>query len=267
MIYKKFNLTDYSKFASSESKLEVYLHGDNKIRPTMLVVPGGGYTFVAQSEAKPVALRYLSEGFNCFVLTYAIQKPYPIPHQDLACAIKYIRERQKEFNLDGNLFVVGFSAGGHLVGSYSYLYKEIAEKMAVEPSLLKPTAIILSYAVISLQTDTHKKTKDYITDCNPNMVDKLSIEKNVGKDYPPTFVWATEGDRLVSPEHTNMMAEVLKKNGVIYEKHIFPVLDHGTNVLSMDTRQNPRPFSDYDLICKTWVDKSINFIVNNFYKK
>ena len=182
MIYNKFDLNDYSKFASSESKLEVYLHGDDKIRPTMLVVPGGGYTFVAQSEAKPVALRYLSEGFNCFVLTYSIQKPYPIPHLDLASAVMYIREKQKEFNLDGNLFVVGFSAGGHLVGSYSYLYKEIAEKIDVEPALLKPSAIILSYAVISLQTDAHKKTKDFITDNNPDMVDKLSIEKHVGKD-------------------------------------------------------------------------------------
>lgn len=267
MIYQKIQLNEYDKHASSEAKLEIYLHGDEKIRPTMLVVPGGGYHFIAQSEGKPVALRYLSEGFNCFVLSYVVCQAFPAPHIDLACAVKYIREKQKEFHLDGNLFMVGFSAGGHLIGSYSYLYKELSELINCGAKILKPEALIISYAVITMKKETHSNSRNYVTGGDETLDDKFCIEKHVSKDYPPTFIWTTWKDTIVDPKNTIMMAEALEKNGVIYEKYIFDNLNHGTNVMSMDTREKPRPFTDDDLACKVWVDKSINFIVNNFYKK
>lgn len=264
MIYKEIALNSVNSHASKEAKLSIFLHGDDKIRPAMIVVPGGGYHFVAQSEAKPVALRYLSEGFNCFVVDYIIQTPYPAPHLDLASAIKYVKEHKEEFMLDGNVFAVGFSAGGHLVGSYSYLYKELADIMGVDPSILKPSGIILSYPVISVKEHLGT-TRRIVTGGDESLLSKFCIDENITSDYPPTFIWTTNKDTLVNPINTEMMADSLKKNHVIYEKHIFANLEHGTNVMSMDTRKNPRLFTDDDLACKRWVDLSINFIVKNFY--
>ena len=39
-------------------------------RPAIVICPGGGYRFLSCREAEPVALRFLSEGFNCFVVWY-----------------------------------------------------------------------------------------------------------------------------------------------------------------------------------------------------
>ena len=42
------------------------------IRPALLIIPGGGYGMISQREAEPVAARYFAEGFDCFVLDYAV---------------------------------------------------------------------------------------------------------------------------------------------------------------------------------------------------
>src|SRR4051794_22796965 len=46
-------------------------------RPAVLVFPGGGYFMTSDREAEPVALRYLAEGFNAFVLRYAVGADAP----------------------------------------------------------------------------------------------------------------------------------------------------------------------------------------------
>lgn len=37
-------------------------------RPAVLIFPGGGYYSTSDREAEPVAMDYLAEGFNAFVL-------------------------------------------------------------------------------------------------------------------------------------------------------------------------------------------------------
>ena len=47
-----------------------YIHEDEKIRPCMIIVPGGGYRFVSQREGEIVARTFYDKGYNTFVLTY-----------------------------------------------------------------------------------------------------------------------------------------------------------------------------------------------------
>ena len=48
------------------------------IRPAMLVVPGGGYQYCSDREGEPVALAYMAQGFNAFVLRYTADATTPI---------------------------------------------------------------------------------------------------------------------------------------------------------------------------------------------
>ena len=41
---------------------------NTEIRPAALIFPGGGYQYCSDREAEPVALAYLAEGYNAFVL-------------------------------------------------------------------------------------------------------------------------------------------------------------------------------------------------------
>lgn len=267
MIYKKIMLNTFNKNATKEAALEVFLHEESEIkRPAMLVVPGGGYFSLAPLEGETVALRYQSEGFNTFVLTYAINKPYPASHLDLAVATLFICLQKTEYGLDGNLFMAGFSAGGHLVGSFAYLYDELAAILEINPEVLLPTAIILSYPVISFVHNAHIASRDILTGSNPSLFDKFSIERHISKSYPPTFIWTTLGDKGVNPSNSIDMVESLQKAGVLHESYFFDGnLDHGQSIVSLEVKGFHSPLTKEELECKSWVDKSLNFIIKNFY--
>ena len=54
------------------------------VRPAVLILPGGGYFMTSDREAEPVALAYLAEGFNAFVLRYSVgaESPFSMSFAD-----------------------------------------------------------------------------------------------------------------------------------------------------------------------------------------
>ncbi|HPB41777.1 MAG TPA: alpha/beta hydrolase, partial [Sphaerochaeta sp.] len=46
--------------------------GIRNIRPTIIVCPGGGYTFRSERERDPVALHFLAMSYNVFILDYSV---------------------------------------------------------------------------------------------------------------------------------------------------------------------------------------------------
>ena len=93
-----------------------------KTRPAILIFPGGGYCFVSQREGEPIALQYLAQGFDCFVLDYDIAPAhrYPVPLVQAGMAMMYLRREADKLNIDGeHIAAIGFSAGGHLCGCIS----------------------------------------------------------------------------------------------------------------------------------------------------
>ena len=235
MFYKKIFLKDIDdKFANTTATLKIYISDRNEaisLRPGMLVCPGGGYTFCAPREAEPIAFRFLSEGFNCFILDYTVNEKYPAPHLDLALAISYIREHEKEFDLIPNtLSIIGFSAGGHLVGSYGYLYKELAEKLGVNESVLRPFSIVMAYPVITRLANPESGTFKRIAGDDKSLLEKAEIINHVDNSYPPTFIWTTLDDELVPSKNTLMMEETLKKNHVKYECKLYKNGHHGSSL-------------------------------------
>ena len=102
--------------------LEAYVAKDidHAKRSAMLVLPGGGYSICAHHEGEKIALQYFAAGINAFVLNYSVKSnnpdmKYPMPLVDVANAMKYIKDNAERFNIDKDkVFVLGFSAGGHL---------------------------------------------------------------------------------------------------------------------------------------------------------
>lgn len=83
-------------------------------RPGILILPGGGYEFCSAREGEPVAMHYLAEGYNAFVLIYSCNARHPAPLLNASYAILKLRQRCEEFGIDPNkLAVWGASAGGH----------------------------------------------------------------------------------------------------------------------------------------------------------
>ena len=268
MFYKKIFLKDIDeKFSNTSATLRIYISDRNEaisLRAGMLVCPGGGYSFCAPREAEPVAFRFLSEGFNCFILDYTVNEKYPAPHLDLALAIAYIRSHEKEFDLIPNsLSIIGFSAGGHLVGSFGYLYKELAKDIGVNESTLRPFSITMAYPVITFQTNTHSATFRTIAGNDASLLEKADIIKHVDSNYPPTFLWTTLDDELVPAQNTIMMEEILKKYNVKHECKLFESGEHGSSLCNRSVYQKGKMPEKMKNI-RDWPSLVADFIFNLF---
>lgn len=132
------------------------LHADKK-RPMIAICPGGGYKNLSDREAEPIALKYNAAGFHAVVLRYGVglDAVMPGPVTDLANMMVSIHSNAEEWFVDiNNIFVAGFSAGGHLAASLSVFHND-SEVLPSFQNLgysIKPKGVILGYPVIDLKS-------------------------------------------------------------------------------------------------------------------
>lgn len=191
-----------------------------KVKPGILVLPGGGYSFCSDREAEPVAFEFMAKGYNVFILRYSLNEDslFPTPLNDAVLALKTIRENHKIWNTDPEkIAVCGFSAGGHLAAALSTMSDE------------KPNACILGYPCIL----------ENMGKILANPIPGLDTE--VSEKTPPTFIVSAADDDLVPIENSLKFAQALTENKIPYEMHIFSRGGHGfstsTEVVTIDERQ------------------------------
>lgn len=221
------------------SGMTMYVAGEcaelgHVVRPLMVVIPGGGYGFIADREGEPVALRYMAAGYNACVLRYTIKRDggWPLPLEDYERCIEVIRERAAEWNVDSARFAVaGFSAGGHLAAC--------AATVAVH----KPMAAVLVYPALS------RKLCDL---CQPGM--PCPIEQ-VNEKTAPSFIVTARDDNIVPVSDALDFASALGRNGVPFELHVASYGGHGFSTATDAIRMKK--------LCSRlphWVDDSLEWL-------
>lgn len=200
--------------------------------PAVVVFPGGAYTHRADHEGEAIARYYNEMGFHAFVVDYRVYPhQFPCALQDAQRAIKLIKSRAKEYKVDVNmLFAIGFSAGGHLVGSLATMedYSKIGDELDdISP---KPTGVILGYPLISSEflgnTNAHKCI-ERICETTQVAANDLSLEKCVNAETVPCFIWHTAEDKTVSVIHSLRFCEALSLHKIPFEYHVYPKGAHG----------------------------------------
>ncbi len=202
---------------------------DGKRHPFALVIPGGAYSMVCSFiEGVPIARELNRMGVSVFILYYHVgnEARFPAPQDDAARAVREILENADKYMVETeNYSVWGASAGGHLAASFG------TESMGWKKyGLPRPGAVVLTYPVISMDPAvTHMETCVNLLGEDPSaeQIEAASIDLNVTKEYPPTFIWAGDTDSLVPAENTRRMARALESAGVRHECAIFRGVDHG----------------------------------------
>lgn len=269
--------TIYLREDDKNIKMQTFIHDDasNVIagkRAAMVVLAGGGYLFQANDrEGEPVAISYFARGFNCFLVNYSVGEAaaFPRPLEDVSKAIVHIRRNAEEYNVDAErVYVIGFSAGGHLAASIGTFWHEEWAKSS--PDMMygenKPTAVLTCYPVITGDTkyyhhDSFMRLLGYPiqkTDATEDELSRYSIEKHISEKTVPAFIWHTFEDTCVPVENSLIYARALKEKGIHFELHIYPKGDHG---LALATRET---WWGADVLCDPhvagWIDESIEFL-------
>lgn len=271
MLYEKITL------APTEATLTTYCYTSTKElklspRRAMIVCPGGGYSALSDRESEPIVAQYLAAGFATFLLTYSIKEKAAnfTPLKEAALAIKYVREHADAYNVDPDyVFISGFSAGGHLAASAGILWDHpaIREVIGDAPQeLVRPTAMVLSYPVITTGPFTHLHTSQRL--CGKPLAEEknytdeeaapFSLELHVRENTPPAFIWHTVADQAVPVQNSLLLASAYAAAKRPFELHVFPEGRHGLALCNDQTASgNERNLVPHNEI---WMPLSIKWL-------
>jgi len=201
----------------------------------VVICPGGAYLGLAKHEGRPVAEWLHRHGVAAFVLKYRLAPRYrhPAPMLDAQRAVRTVRARAAEWNIDPNrIGILGFSAGGHLASTVGTHF-DAGKPDATDPIdrvSCRPDFVVLIYPVITLTSEfTHRGSRRALLgdDPPPELLRSLSNETQVTGQTPPTFLVHTAEDRAVPCENSILFAMALHRHRVPMELHIFEKGRHG----------------------------------------
>ena len=218
-------------------------------RGAVLVLPGGGYQHKAAHEGAPIAERFNAEGVFAAVLDYRLA-PYhaPVPQWDAMRAVQWLRCLAPEYGYaPDQIAILGFSAGGHLAASVTWLDIPMPEPSDGDPvSRLdpRPSAAILCYPVVTMGRYTHAGSRDNLLGENApaSLIDCWSVEQHIPHGAPPAFIWHTADDASVPVQNSLNLANALAAQEVPFSLHVWPHGRHGLGLASetADISQWPR---------------------------
>ena len=225
-------------------------------RGAMVICPGGGYGGLADHEGSHYA-KFLNEhGIAAFVLKYRLGSSgyrHPIMLNDAARAVRMVRARATEWNIDPTkVGIMGSSAGGHLTSTLLTHFDagnvEAADPIDRQSS--RPDLGVLCYAVITMGEFTHKGSKNNLLGENPSeeLVTLLSSELQVKGNTPPCFIWHTWEDGPVPVENSMLFASALRKNKVPFDFHVYQKGSHGIGLGARDPDSEKRHPWTRDLV-------------------
>ena len=204
----------------------------------ILVIPGGGHRMLAIThEGYNVAEWLRDHGIAAFVLKHRLAREegstYKIEMEsfaDTARAIRLIRSRAKEWNIDvGRVGAMGFSAGGELVNMAA------ARADGGDPS-----------AADGIDRES----------CRLNFQALIypgrSGDIQPAKDAPPVFLAAAYNDRTDISEGLAEAYLRFKRVGVPAELHIYGTGGHGFGLRS----SNQRPVGTWIVRFEEWLKES-----------
>lgn len=203
---------------------------DGVSRPTVLVVPGGGYYVLAyEKEGLEIARRLAAAGLHAAVLMPRLPTaepegtPYPrtVALDDGRAALAWVRASAERLGVDtARLSVMGFSAGGHLAMLLSTL-DDVAER---------PAASVLVYPVVSMvESWSHGGSRDALlgADAHEALRARFSGERRVDARTPPTYLVHAADDAGVPVRNSLAYATALDSAGVPFALDVLPQGGHG----------------------------------------
>ena len=238
----------------------------NKMRPAVVIYPGGGYSITYDGEAEPIALKFNAAGIAAFVLNYSCAPArFPQAVVEALEAVRYVREHAEEFGINpNNIATCGFSAGGHLCGCTGTLWNHpcLAEYLQEDRSVYRPDKLILCYPVLKNTGLHHQGSFDNLLGSEEELQTaenrkKTCLEHQVGAHTPPAYIWHTFEDVGVPPIGSIKFARAMKAHNRPFEMHIYPHGGHGlglgNHVMYNLEQEQPLGLSD-------WVHGAVRFL-------
>jgi acetyl esterase/lipase len=257
----------YNSVDGFHPELDTYLLDSANPRGLILICPGGGYQRTTPREAEPVAMQFTANGWHAAVLWYSVAPhKHPQPLLDVSRAVCIIREHATAWQIDScKIAVCGFSAGGHLAASLGVHWNKsyLQDTSGIQVGMNRPNALMLCYPVITSGEFRHEGSFQSLLGEHPDqrLLEEVSLERHVGPQTPPTFLWHTVADQSVPVENSLLFARALRQHKIPFEMHIYPDGGHG---LSLATEETATDDHSGDPHVAGWIRLCVEWLQHTF---
>lgn len=222
----------------------------------VILASGGGYQRVAIGLNGGDVTRWMNSlGVTVFVLKYrAMEYGHPAPLRDALRAMRVVRSRAAEWQLDPKkIGMIGGSAGAHLTASCGTLFDAPEGRTGAELDKVsgRPDFMVLIFPVITMQDPVaHGVSRKNLLGDNPSeeLKHRLSVDEQVTKDTPPTFLIHSSEDTTAIVENSLLFYQAMRKAKAPIELHLYPKGPHGSG---MDPKLGPT--AEWPKHCESWM--------------
>ena len=231
------NIT-YLTASGVELKLDVYRPRGTEPRPTAVLLHGGGYRINSTKEGFAMnVIPWLQMGWNAINVEYRSSGHAlaPAAVEDVRCALRWVQQNAKQYNVDPNRIVVtGQSAGGHLATLAGILPESAGlDRRCPGREPIKVAAIIDWYGPSDYTVLVEDPTRDYAVSWIGPQQNRMEIARlvspltHVRPGLPPLLHIHGDADPTVPYDQGVREVEAMKKAGNVAELYTVPGGRHG----------------------------------------
>ncbi len=235
-------------------KMDILTYKDDKVRPCVVYVIGGGFSFAAKERNLYDRYEVAKAGYVVASVQYHVISTgiYSDAVKDVKAAVRYLRANAKEYGIDPeNIGIWGESAGGYLTAMVATTNgeKQFEEgenldqssdvKAAVDAYGLSDLTKIgadydedaanAHFTVISPDGQfIHGKNSGLTSLDKPEIVAKANPINYVDKNDPPFLLFHGTNDMAVSPSQTLLLHNALREKGVSSTRYVLDGAGHAS---------------------------------------
>ena len=225
----------YGKDPKMQS-LDVYVPKDAEGKmPVIVSVHGGGWVYGDKERYQYYCMDLATRGFAVVNFTYRLapEAKFPASMEDTNLVFHWVMDHADEYGFDtDNIFAVGDSAGGHMLGLYCNMCTnpEYAKKYDFSvPQGFVPKAVGLNcgaYEIILGKQDlTGALMGDFLPEGGTEAeLDAINVLKHMTEEFPPCFVMSAIDDFL--KEDSIKIVNRLVGLGVPFTYQVYGDKDH-----------------------------------------
>lgn len=238
--------------------MDLIVYKDDKIRPCVVYVVGGGFSFASKERNLYDRFEVAKAGYVVASVQYHVIRNgiYSDAVKDIKAAIRYLRANAEEYGIDvDNIAVWGESAGGYLaamVGTTNGV-KEFEEGENLDQSSdVKAVVDVYGLSDLTKIGDDydeeaanahftvkspdgqfiHGKNSGLTSLDKPEAVAKANPVNYVDSNDPPFLLLHGTKDMSVSPSQTLLMHNALRDAGVPSVRYVIEGAGHATGEFS-----------------------------------
>ncbi len=217
------------------NQLDLYLPKKREEKLSVIVsVHGGGWVYGDKNLYQYYCMGLAQRGFAVVNFSYRLapESKFPAQLEDTNAVLHWVFAHAEQYGLDlANIFMVGDSAGAHLLGLYSAICAD--ENYAARydfqvPEGFVPRAIGMNCGVFEpICPETvigREEDKELMEDLLPGKGNKeeaelISVLCHVTEKFPPVFLMTAVGD--FCKDQAPKLLEKLEEKHVLHEYHIY----------------------------------------------